>query len=462
MRNRRFLVPLARRVTALVTVLSVVVAVTSCGAAPVTESDTSAATVTTSAGPTTSAAVVGTPAPAPEPEQPTVPTTEPFPSRDVLDYLEDKQGIAVRVGELVLDMRSANNDWDNRRETGVTYEETEARLEDVEGRTLALRGDIGLVAPPPDRGLPVEHQTAWVALGQMADAATDALAGLRSPDTGERRRAALAEFLVAYERFAGAFDRIVQIIGVGAGVSLPETGATTEADTTITTQAEATTTTEADTTTTTQADTTTTTEVETTTTTEADTTTTTEADTTTTTEADTGGQSPVPPRPGLEYERLGDVRGSSDAEPVRIWLTVRVEAGATKSELAQVGKRLGYELRLSHEYQALTIYFVHFPEGIDTLGAWVDAPYGDWDRAGEVDRGDYSEHQVSDHTIEKDWSLLPTDAEMGLYRKYVEYKGTIEASLTDEEAIPLAADELDVDEDDIRGAITAWNTWRAR
>ena len=259
--SRRSFAPTVRRIGALVALLSLVAAITSCGDDPEPETDTSAATVTTAAP------VVGSSLPEPEPEPPTTPTTEPFPSRDVLNYLEDMQGIAVRVGELVVDMRAATNDWDNRSETGVTYRDTETRLEDIERRALALRDDIGLIEPPPDRGLPVEHQTAWLALGQMADAAVDALAGLRSPDTGVRRRAALAEFLAAYERFAGAFHRIVEIIGVEAGVFLPTTG-TTAAQPTTTTEAEATTTTEGKTTTTTERETTDTTEGETTDTTE--------------------------------------------------------------------------------------------------------------------------------------------------------------------------------------------------
>ncbi|MDE0289393.1 MAG: hypothetical protein OXM88_12605 [bacterium] len=440
-----------RRVTVVVALMSVLVAVTACGDDPGAEPDTSAATVTTRATTPTTTPVVDTSSPASETQPTTTPTTEPFPSRDVLNYLQDMQGIAVRVGELVLDMRAANNDWDNRSESGVTYAQTEARLVDIEVRALALRDDIGLIEPPPDRGLPVEHQTAWVALGQMADAATDALAGLRSPDTGERRRAALAEFLVAYERFAGAFDRIVQIIGRGAEVSLPTTG---------TTVAETTTTTEAETTTTTGGDATTTTEAGTTTTTEGDTTTTTEADTTTTTEGDTGGQSSVPPAPDIEYQVVEE--GDSSVEgAVRIWLTVQVEAGTTKSELGQLGERLGFEYRLSDEYQALAIYFVHFPEGIDTLGTWIHAPYGEWNRADEVDRGDYSEHQIGNHTVEKDWGLLPTDAQMNLYRRYLEYRDGQDGSVAEEELIAQAAAEFGVDVEEIDAAIAAWEAWLA-
>ena len=278
--GRRSFAPTIRRIAALVALLPLVAAITSCGDDPETATP-----------------VVGTSLPEPGPEPPTTPTTEPFPSREVLNYLEDMQGIAVRVGELVVDMRAANNDWDNRSETGASYRDTETRLEDIERRALALRDDIGLIEPPPDRGLPVEHQTASLALGQMADAAVDALAGHRSPDTVHRRRPALTEFLAAYERFGGAFDRIVQIIGVGAGVSLPTTG-TTVAQPTTTTEAETTTTTESETTTTTERETTDTTEGETTTTTERETTDTTEREMTTTTEI---GQNTVPPTPDVGY-----------------------------------------------------------------------------------------------------------------------------------------------------------------
>ena len=452
-----------------------VVVVGACSGDPEVESDTSAPTVTTSIGTTTATPVAGTSLPEPDQGQPTTPTTEPFPNREVRDYLEDMQAVAVRVGELVVDMRAANNDWDNKSVTGVTYAQTVERLAVVEDQAVAVRDDVGVIIPPPDRGLPVEHQTAWVAAGQMADAAVDALVGLRSPDTGERRRAAVAEFLVAYERFSGAFSRIVQIIGMGAEVSLPTTGTTvaaptttTEAETTTTTEAETTATTEGETTATTEGETTATTEGETTSTTEAETTTTTEGETTTTTEVEPDGQSSVPPAPDIAYSVL-QKGGSSVPGAVRIWLDVQVEAGATKSELAQVGKRLGFEYRLSDEYQALTIYFVHFPDALElfpdasaTLGTWTDAPYGDWNKAGDVERGDYSEHQTDDRTVEKDWGLLPTDAQVSLYRKYLEYRDAYPAPLPpDDEVIAQAAVELEVDEDDIRGAIAAWEAWTA-
>ena len=171
---------------------------------------------------------------------PTTTTTvlqEEFPGPTVLSYLEEIRNIAVASGQVALDMRAANNDWDNRSVTGVEFGDTEAALVGIRDRARQLRDAMGLVEPPTEFGLPVEHQTAWVASGEMADAAVEALAGLRSPDTGERRRAALSGFIVSFERFNGAVDRIVDIIGVGAGIDLPTITVATTAATTTTSSA---------------------------------------------------------------------------------------------------------------------------------------------------------------------------------------------------------------------------------
>ncbi|MDE0370658.1 MAG: hypothetical protein OXI84_11040 [bacterium] len=372
----------------------------------------------------------------------TAPTTttsmpdEEFPGRTVLAYLEEIRDIAVATGQMAQDMRAANNDWDNRSVTGVTFGETEAALVSIRDQARQLRDAIGLVEPPTEFGLPVEHQTAWVASGEMADAAVEALAGLRSPDTGERRRAALSDFIVAFERFSGAVGRIVDIIDVGGAIDLPTvTVATTAATTTTTTTAAAATTTPAPATTTT-----------------AGATTTTVPPTTTTT------------LPAVVDHAIVDSGGDS-SDPVQIWMTVSVEDGTTKDQLARLATRLATEYRLSREYQALVIHFVRFPEGTATLGRWTDAPHGDWERAGEATKGDYSTHSIVDETIEKDWSSLPTDEQMDVYRKYGDYRTAYEfdneVSLPDAELIPLAATALGLEEAAIEGAIDAWSAWVA-
>ena len=421
--------------------LLVVVALASCSSDP-EEEPPPETSVTSTTGTTVTPASVASVATTTEPT--TTPTTEAFPTREVMGYLDSMQALSVRIGELVLDMRKANNDWDNKSVTGVSYAATEAAMEDVEDRALALRDDVGVIEPPSDRGLPVEHQTAWVSVGQMADAAIDALSGLRSTDTGEQRRAAVEEFLVAYERFDGTFYRIVEIIGVGAGIPPPTTTTATTAASTTTTS-------------TTAAPSTTTS------TTAAPTTSTTEADTTATTEATTTSAA-VPPVPDVAYNVI-DESNISSGEAVSILLTVQVDAGATKSQLAQIGSRLETEYRLSRIYQALLIEFSHYPEGADhaTLGRWVHAPFGELGRAEDVVAGDYTQHQIDDRTLEKDWSLLPTREQVDLYSRYLEYRSNREDAEdsvpADDELIPMAAEEFGVTSGQIRDALRIWEAW---
>ena len=410
----------------------------------VTTGPTSTPTTEAAAAPDTTAAV----------------TTTTFPTREVLAYYDELSAAYAAISDLVADMRSANNDWDNRSVTGVSYGATEEKMSGLLSRAQDLRDTVGFIDPPADRGLPVEHRTAWMAAGQMADAARDALTGLRSSDDGSRRRAALAEFIEAFGRFEGAVGRVVEIIGLGSGITTTTT--TTAAATTTTTEASTTTTTAAATTTTTEAEaTTTTTEAEaTTTTTEAEaTTTTTEAAATTT----TAPPSTVPPPAGVGYRVLSE-EDQSTAGAKRIWLTVSVDSGATKEQLARLGNRLAAEYRLSRDYQALLLHFVHYAEEPNpTLGTWTDAPYGVWDRASEAGVGDYSNHQSVDRTVEKDWSTLPTRDQVELYQAYTRYRaGLIDPEggvPPDEEVIGLAAQYLDSTEGRISEAIRVWKAW---
>ncbi|MDE0136984.1 MAG: hypothetical protein OXM57_13215 [bacterium] len=428
--------PLARS-RALGLLCAFVLVLVACSDDPeVVTTETAAPETTRAVELTTTTVPAGTQVDTTAPTTTTSMPTEEFPGRTVLAYLEQIRDIAVATGQMAQDMRAANNDWDNRSVTGVTFEETDAALVDIRDRARQLRDAIGLVEPPTEFGLPVEHQTAWVASGEMADAAVEALAGLRSPDTGERRRAALSGFIVSFERFSGAVGRIVDIIDVGGPIDLPTVTVATTAPTTTTTTTAA-----AATTATTSAAPTTT-----------DATTTTVAATTTTTLS------------AVVEHSIVDSGGDS-SDPVQLWMTVSVEVGTTKKQLAELGARLATEYRLSREYQALVIHFVRFPEGTATLGRWTDAPHGDWERAGEATKGDYSTHQIVDETIEKDWSSLPTDEQMDVYRKYTDYRTAYEfdneVSLPDAELIPLAAAALGLEEAAIEGAIDAWSVWVA-
>jgi len=130
------------------------------------------------------------------------------------NLLGDKEALAAVVSE----MNAVNADWDDRAETAKTFEETETDLVAVSESALVFSEAVELHIPPAGViGLVDAHQAALDAAGQVAAAAEEVLAGLRSPDTGQRRQAGLVEFRSAAEQFNLAVDSIDSIITQGTG-----------------------------------------------------------------------------------------------------------------------------------------------------------------------------------------------------------------------------------------------------
>lgn len=145
---------------------------------------------------------------------------------------------------------------------------------------------------------------------------------------------------------------------------------------------------------------------------------------------------PLPSYTILEEEDI------SFGTTVRISLRIVVGEGTSKAQLGALGDALAEQYRESHEYHAFNIFFYHFPQlsqDYASLGSWDDSPYGDWSRANEVDRGDYSSHRPNDETREKDWSLLPTGRQVDLY---VSFQETYTAMDTDPMELPSDDDVL--------------------
>lgn len=127
---------------------------------------------------------------------------------------EDKQALA----ELVAEMNAVNEEWDNRSETGVTYGDTEAAMEAISEQALVFVAAVELHRPPETvTGLVEAHEGVFESANSVAAAAEEALAGLRSSDTGERRRAALVEFRAAAASFNEQVDQINDITLQGFG-----------------------------------------------------------------------------------------------------------------------------------------------------------------------------------------------------------------------------------------------------
>ncbi len=147
-----------------------------------------------------------------EVEEPEAPTTTLLPPEIEIylrNLVEDNQALA----EIVAEMNAVNEEWDNRDDIGVTYAETEEAMAVVVEQAVVLATAVELHRPPETvAGLNGAHDGLLESINQVASSAEEALAGLQSSDTGERRRAALVEFRGAAASFSEQVDQINDIV----------------------------------------------------------------------------------------------------------------------------------------------------------------------------------------------------------------------------------------------------------
>jgi len=152
------------------------------------------------------------------PEETTTTSTTLPPAIEV--YLTNLAGDKEALAAVVDELNRVNDSWENRDETGVSYSDTEAAFVAVSDQAVVFSEAVELHRPPADRaGLTDAHQRVYESALAVSEAAADALAGLRAPDTGELRREAVVEFRAAAATFNQNVDQINEIIlqGFGAG-----------------------------------------------------------------------------------------------------------------------------------------------------------------------------------------------------------------------------------------------------
>ena len=133
-------------------------------------------------------------------------------------YLTNLADDKKTLAEVRAEMNAANEEWETRSETGVTYSDTEAALVSVSEQAIIFSERVEIHRPPDYiPGLVGAHAHALESATAVAAAAEDALAGLRAPDTGELRRAALVEFRAAAASFDQMVEQINDIILQGVG-----------------------------------------------------------------------------------------------------------------------------------------------------------------------------------------------------------------------------------------------------
>jgi hypothetical protein len=127
-------------------------------------------------------------------------------------YLDELDAVNAELQLLATEMVTVNDGFDADPRT-VEFDDAEARLETVSTDTQALADRVGALTPPA--GLETNHQALVSAIDFCAGAAADALAGLRSTDTGQQR----ADAIEAYTTSAAGFDTEVQNAKNAAGTT---------------------------------------------------------------------------------------------------------------------------------------------------------------------------------------------------------------------------------------------------
>ena len=128
----------------------------------------------------------------------------------VVAYLNDLAAAEARVGELVEGML----EFDMFRQERPGDPDLEPMLEDVLAGVRELAAAVSRMRPPSVGQLDQAHGAVVGVVGEISDAADEALAGFRSPDTGGRYRYGLAAFLTASGHFAEAARELVNTVTV--------------------------------------------------------------------------------------------------------------------------------------------------------------------------------------------------------------------------------------------------------
>ena len=137
----------------------------------------------------------------------TTTTTLPL---EVVTYLEEIQGEKVQSDELGQKVVEANENWDDRENTGVQYQEAKDQfanfIEDAE-QFVTTVSEPG----PPNTfaNLVTSHEELKVLADLIYEDAKELLEGLTSSDTGERRAAALDSFNKNLALFQQKIEEII-------------------------------------------------------------------------------------------------------------------------------------------------------------------------------------------------------------------------------------------------------------
>lgn len=132
-------------------------------------------------------------------------TTTTLPA-EIRGFLNDVVRFETTATDLLTAAREANDAWENRDETGVTFDQTLVAFEAIAAETRTLADEVAEVTVPDP------YVDLWpAAISSSEDMAVAALAmidGLRASDDGSARREAVAAYEAAGAEFLAALDAV--------------------------------------------------------------------------------------------------------------------------------------------------------------------------------------------------------------------------------------------------------------
>ena len=134
-----------------------------------------------------------------------------------------------------------------------------------------------------------------------------------------------------------------------------------------------------------------------------------------------GNSEPKLAHPDISFNfSLRDLQDTSIATARRYHCMVRINEEATTVQIEDIARYVTQEIKADRDFQALTIWFVDhisfYNSGDEaTLGTVTYAPGGEVRNAPNVRLGDYGEFEFDFNIWHMDWSIRPTDDELGIF-----------------------------------------------
>ena len=133
-------------------------------------------------------------------------TTSTTLPNDILAFLKELDRFEEIAIALQADLDQVNDDWENRADTGVTRDETEAGFEDVRDRAQELSNQVAATS------VPEPYPPAWpdtiVTAQVLPITAQEVIEGLLAPDDGALRRQAVEDYAAGTAAFVDQLDTV--------------------------------------------------------------------------------------------------------------------------------------------------------------------------------------------------------------------------------------------------------------